>query len=68
MLWAASSPLIRSRTILPRIGASTIRKENWATLSLRLPRISPVAIVVPERDRPGSVATACARPMMKASR
>ena len=51
----------------PRMGGMTMRKENWASLSLLLPRMSPVAMVEPERDRPGITATAWARPMMKAS-
>ena len=61
-------PFINSRKVSPRIGASTIRKENCATVCLRLPSSSPVAIVDPERDRPGSAATACATPIRKASR
>ena len=52
----------------PKIGIKTIRKENWAMLSFLLPRISPVAIVVPERDNPGKTATACPRPIINASR
>ena len=67
---AAASPalLMRSSRASPRIGGSTIRNENCATTSRLLPSSRPVAIVVPERDRPGIAATACAQPMIHASR
>ena len=62
------SPFMRSSRALPRIGGSTMRNENCAISSFRFPSSRPVAIVVPERDSPGMVAAACAKPMMKASR
>ena len=37
----------------PKIGGITIRKENCARVSFLLPRISPVAMVLPERESPG---------------
>ena len=58
--------LIKSKSCSPIIGASTIRKENWAILSLFTPDTSPVAIVAPERDRPGATAKACAIPTKRA--
>ena len=60
--------LTASSSVSPRIGASTIRNENCATAAFLLPSKRPVAMVVPERERPGMAAQACARPMMKASR
>ena len=62
------SPPTTSKSISPRIGASTIRNENCATADFLLPSRIPVAMVVPERESPGIDATACDRPMMKASR
>ena len=51
----------------PKMGGITMRNENWASDSFLLPSSRPVAMVDPERDTPGSTATACARPMIKAS-
>ena len=51
----------------PKMGGITIRNENCASDSFLLPNSRPVAMVLPERDTPGSTATACASPMMKAS-
>ena len=45
-----------------------MRKENCATDSFLFPRIRPVAMVVPERERPGSTAIACPKPIINASR
>ena len=50
----------------PRMGGMTIRKENCASFSFLLPSSKPVAMVLPERERPGITAQACAIPMMKA--
>ena len=58
MLIAAMSPERISRSILPKITGITIRNEKLATEPFSLPRSSPVAMVVPERERPGSVASA----------
>ena len=46
--------------------AITISNENWASFSFLLPSRRPVAMVEPDRDRPGSTATAWAMPMTKA--
>ena len=61
-------PFIKSRKAYPKIGTSTIRKENLATFSLLFPKRIPVAIVDPERDNPGNTAQAWAIPITKASR
>ena len=65
---AVSSPPAASSSVSPRIGARTMRNENWATAVFLLPSSSPVAMVEPERESPGMAAHACASPMMKASR
>ena len=57
---------LKSISASPSIGGITIRKENCAYFSFELPNKSPVAIVVPERDKPGSTAHACAIPIMNA--
>ena len=59
------SPLTMPRNVSPRMGIRTIKNENFATSSFLTPSKSPVAIVVPERDKPGITATACASPIMK---
>ena len=60
--WTASdiadSGLIKSSTACPKMGITTIKKENCATCSRLSPRIIPVAIVVPERLKPGKTAIA----------
>ena len=48
------------------MGTSTMRKENLETSLRCTPSSRPVEMVVPERDRPGRTASACARPMMNA--
>ena len=58
----------KSRNASPKIGISTMRKENCATDSFFTPQSSPVAMVVPLRLNPGRTAIACAQPMMMASR
>ena len=63
---AATSPEQMSNSILPRMTGMTMMNEKLATSSLLLPSSSPVAMVDPDRERPGSVAAACARPMTKA--
>ena len=63
----ASMIFSTSRNASPKMGISTIRKENLATASFLLPNSSPVAMVLPEREIPGNTATACANPMTKAS-
>ena len=50
----------------PKMGGMTIRNENCANFSFLLPSSKPVAMVLPERLKPGSTATACAIPMTKA--
>ena len=55
---AVNSPPTSSRKVSPSIGTSTIRKENCAITSLLTPQISPVEMVVPERERPGITAKA----------
>ena len=47
----------------PSIGANTIRNENLVMASLSTPRIRPVEIVAPDREMPGSIATAWAIPI-----
>ena len=49
---------IVSRRASPNIGTNTIRNENCAMFSFLLPSNRPVAIVVPERESPGSTAHA----------
>ena len=60
MLFVADvkSPPIRLKKPSPKIGTITIRKENFATLSLLLPKMIPVAMVDPDLDSPGSTAQA----------
>lgn len=48
----------KERNASPSMGMRTIRNENCATCSFLLPSNKPVAMVVPERDSPGSTATA----------
>ena len=48
------------------IGIRTMRNENCAMLSRRTPQMSPVAIVVPERESPGATAHAWPRPTTNA--
>ena len=65
-----SSPFtafITSSNASPNIGGITIRNENCASDSFLLPSSKPVAIVLPERERPGITAHACAKPIIKAS-
>ena len=50
----------------PKIGGITIRNEKCASFSFLSPSRSPVAMVLPERERPGSVAIAWAIPIIKA--
>ena len=54
----ATSPSRMLRNISPKIGANTIRNENCAIDSFLLPSRRPVAMVVPERERPGIAAMA----------
>ena len=56
------------KNVSPKIGIKTMRNENCAMLSFLFPSMRPVAMVVPERESPGKTATACPKPMMKASR
>ena len=62
------APEASSMRLAPITGISTIRKENLAILSLLFPIINPVAIVAPDLDIPGMVATDWAIPMIRASR
>ena len=54
----AKPPFIMSRKASPKIGTNTIKKENLATFSLLFPSRIPVAMVEPERDKPGKTAQA----------
>ena len=73
MLWdvnASPEPEIifrQSRKASPRMGIITMKNENWASWSRRSPSKIPVAMVEPERLRPGRTAIAWAHPMIKAS-
>ena len=60
--------LMASSNASPNMGGMTMRNENWAMAALLLPSMRPVAMVVPERLRPGSTARAWLTPMMKAWR
>jgi len=60
--------LNESSTASPSTGIITIRKENFATASFLFPSMIPVAMVDPERERPGITAHAWAIPMINASR
>jgi hypothetical protein len=60
------SPFIAPKKVSPKMGINTIKKENFATSSFFTPNNKPVAMVVPERERPGKTATACANPIRKA--
>ncbi len=65
---ASTANILRaSSTASPRMGIITIRNENLAICSRLSPMMMPVAIVDPERDRPGRTATAWAQPITKAS-
>ena len=44
----------------------TIKNEKRAALSLSIPKITEVEIVAPEREIPGRMAIACAKPMSNA--
>ncbi len=59
--------LMPSNKASPKIGGMTMRNENCAKSAFLTPNSRPVAMVEPERDKPGNTATACAQPMMKAS-
>ena len=48
--------------ILPTIRGTTIKKEKRAALSLSIPKSTEVEIVAPEREIPGRMAIACAKP------
>ena len=48
--------------IAPRIAGITNRKENLAAVSLPTPLKVAAAIVVPERDIPGVIASPCTVP------
>ena len=64
---AAPSTFTRSRSAWPRMGITTMKNENWATRSRLSPSRIPVAIVEPDRLRPGRTATAWAIPIINAS-
>lgn len=53
--------------IAPRIAGITSRKENLAAVFLSTPLNVAVAIVVPDRDIPGVIASPCTVPIIKAS-
>ena len=52
------SLLIMSLAIFPKINGTTIKNENLAALARSTPNKTDVAIVAPERDMPGKIATA----------
>ena len=47
----------------PKIIGSASKKENLAAESLFNPTSSPAAMVMPDRDMPGIIAIACAKPI-----
>ena len=49
----------------PKTGSNKIRKEKRVTSFLSQPKIIPIAIVAPERERPGKIAIHCASPIQK---
>lgn len=55
---ATNSPPTIWRKVSPKIGIKTIKKENCAITERLTPVISPVEMVVPERESPGTTATA----------
>ena len=66
VLTPTSAMSLTSSRASPRMGGMTMRNENWASFSFLLPSRRPVAMVLPERERPGRTATAWAIPMTKA--
>ena len=58
----------RDKKASPKMGTMTIKKEKLATFSFLSPNKIPVAMVVPERESPGSIAIVWAIPMMNASK
>ena len=52
----------------PKTGSNKIRKEKRVTSFLSQPKIIPIAIVAPERERPGKIAIHCASPIQKDAR
>lgn len=60
------SPPMTLKNVSPSIGTRTIKNENCATASFFTPQSNPVAIVVPERDKPGKTAIAWDNPITKA--
>lgn len=66
---ANSGVSIKSFTLsnmAPMMGINTIRNENLVALTLSTPNNSAIAIVEPEREIPGIIATACAKPINNA--
>ena len=53
--------------IFPKINGITIKNEKRAAFDLSFPSRTEVDIVAPERDTPGSMATACDMPIISAS-
>ncbi len=60
------SPPNISLAIFPKIRGTTIKKEKRAAFSLSIPNSTEVEMVAPEREIPGSIAIACANPIIKA--
>ena len=59
--------LNKSLIILPKINGITIRNENFAVSFFLLPKSNEVHIVAPDLEMPGSIAIACAIPIIIAS-
>jgi len=59
-------PFSALNAVSPKTGINTIKNENFATSSFLTPANNPVAMVDPERDNPGKMATACTIPINKA--
>ena len=57
---------IKSRNCSPIMGMRTIRNENWAMPLRSTPTRSPVAMVLPLREMPGTTAMAWATPTVSA--
>ena len=56
-----------SNNIIPIMGNKTIINENSAAFFLLTPQNNAIAMVAPDRDIPGNMANAWAKPIKKAS-
>ena len=59
--------LLASRQMAPKIAGSEIKNEYSPANSLENPKKRPDDIVVPDRESPGNMASACANPTSTAS-